>query len=617
MRLRPIEAHEVSAGRLAVEAGLVALLVLAYLWPFRLYGFDVVDEGTQLAQLARVVAGDEPYQDFETGYTPGYFALYARLLAWGDGTIVTIRTFGAVWQGVLAGGVWAIVRAWGGVPLAVGVTALYVAFLLPVSLRSGAPFNVPYPGWLAAGAALAVQVMVARVSARRIRRRDLVLVSSGLIAGIAFSLKPNAGLLIVAGATLALLPTWAPTALNRTLAAIVRVSASAGALLLLWPGLSPTYLLALWVPITLVAWRTRPTFSDGDAGLRQLGAGAAGFGVVVLPWLVPLVLSRGPSAVLREVFLLDGGVVAAYLLPFPAPGLATIVLALGALSTFAFRGRPTWWPAIVVASLGLGAVVGIAQGPVRVAENVLLWLGPIAIVLGFCERDDVEPKPREYAALAFLSVYSLQLFPRPDALHVLMGGAPLALGTVLLWRRYARAWAAGTAEPFASQLARVALALACLLAIARAGPAWIARVGGVVAEAGLGPRAPVVVLETERATYAPVRDRLRAVERLSAAGERIFAFPDQAGLGFLAARRQPYHYLYFVPGRPDHVGEERTLRDLAAASPDLVFLCRPSVPAFAAATEYFTGLVGEIQRQYVAVEEVAGCVVSKPRKARG
>src|SRR5690606_31966577 len=137
------------ASRLALDALGVALVTMLFLWPFRLYGFDLVDEGTQLAQIERAAAGERPYVDFETGYTPGYFALESRLLSWGDGGIVVVRTFGIALQGVVVGALWAIVRAWSGPALATAVAALYVAFLLPASLRAGAPFNVPYPGWLA------------------------------------------------------------------------------------------------------------------------------------------------------------------------------------------------------------------------------------------------------------------------------------------------------------------------------------------------------------------------------------------------------------------------------------------------------------------------------------
>ena len=66
-------------GRIFLESLSVGLAVLAYLWIWRLYGFDAVDEGTQLFQISRAAAGALPYTDFETGYTPGYFALKAWL----------------------------------------------------------------------------------------------------------------------------------------------------------------------------------------------------------------------------------------------------------------------------------------------------------------------------------------------------------------------------------------------------------------------------------------------------------------------------------------------------------------------------------------------------------
>ncbi|MFM7141716.1 MAG: hypothetical protein ACKO2K_07370, partial [Alphaproteobacteria bacterium] len=58
----------------------VAVLVAAWLWPWRLYGFDPTDEGVQLVQVDRVLAGERPQVDFETSYTPGYFGFHAALL---------------------------------------------------------------------------------------------------------------------------------------------------------------------------------------------------------------------------------------------------------------------------------------------------------------------------------------------------------------------------------------------------------------------------------------------------------------------------------------------------------------------------------------------------------
>ena len=88
----------VSPPRCALEALAVALGCGVFLWPLRLYGFDLIDEGTQLAQISRVAMGERPYFDFETGYTPGYFAFQSWLRQWGGGGIEVMRTFAGLLQ---------------------------------------------------------------------------------------------------------------------------------------------------------------------------------------------------------------------------------------------------------------------------------------------------------------------------------------------------------------------------------------------------------------------------------------------------------------------------------------------------------------------------------------
>lgn len=617
MRLRPFEPWEVTAARLAGEALALAILAGFLLWPFRLYGFDLVDEGTQLAQIERAAAGERPYLDFETGYTPGYFALESALLKAGDGTIVAIRTFGVLLHAAVLGALWAITRAWVGGRTAAAVVLLYLAFFLPVSLRNGAPFNIPYPGWLAAPAALAAQVMVARTAARRIRRRDLLLMACGVASGLAFSVKPNSGLLALAATALALAPTWSPARRGDVLAAaMLRILAVVATALLLGPGLLSWYAVALGLPVLMAAARSAPSFEDGDPAWRQLGAVTLGFLLVVLPWFVPLVAELGVGGVLRDVFLLDGGVVEAYLVPFPAPGWSTVALFVGVGVVLLARERPAVGPWIAAATLVLMVLGALPTGARLASENVLLWLSPLLILFGLTEDEMLEESPRERAVLVFLAIYSLQLFPRPDSIHVAMEGAPLVVAAALIWRRRDRRWRSGLQSGRTGEwVSWAALGLAALLALGRIAPALVPRLIEPQVALGLGPRAPVVVVAGQEGAYRWIGEAIDEIDRHAGAEEPLFTFPDVAGVGFLAERPQPFHHLYFVPGRPDRAGEDRTLRRLEEVEPPVALWCEPHVEAFSAAPEYFARLGAELERAYAPAAEVGGCTVRARRPA--
>src|SRR5262249_9789125 len=136
-------------------------------------------------------------------------------------------------------------------------------------------FNVPYPGWLACPLALAAQVAVA--TRARGGRRLLAVVIAGLAAGAAFSVKPNAGLLTLAGAALGLSVCWRRDETSaRVLSVVLRVAAPLAAVALLYAGLDAATFAALVVPVAVAAVRAAPSRDDQRTSKRSPSPAAGG-----------------------------------------------------------------------------------------------------------------------------------------------------------------------------------------------------------------------------------------------------------------------------------------------------------------------------------------------------
>lgn len=633
--MSPRERAPLPAARVAAEALLVLACVLAYLALFRTYGFDVVDEGTQLAQIDRVAHGARPYLDFETGYTPGYFALYVALWRWAGTEILATRTLGVVLHAATVALLFAALRRRASFALAGGMALFQVAFLLPVAPRAGAPFNVPYPGWIAAPLALAAQLLAAAVVARRTGGASvgaaavgvLPLLGAGALAGIAFAVKPNTGLLALGGVVLASVAGWRRgEVVAWLLGGLVRAAAVAGAVVLLGGAAHDgRYVLALLVPVVLAALRAAPGAAAGAARpLRDLLALAAGFALPTAAWALPLLVELGAARFAREVLLLDGGgVVAAYLLPMPAPSVAAAAVCASMLIAAVLLRRERGAATVPVqrgAAAGLvvlgGLVVAAATSgglPARiVGEEVCLWLGPLALSTLLLLVPRTMETARVHALLAFAALYALQLFPRPDLIHVAMGAPPLLLATGAAW-----AWLAepghGRGARHAATATRAAVAVLLCACIVRTLPGLRARLVESQVPLDAGVRAPLTIAAPWASEHAWLGEAVRAITARSAPGEGVFTFPDLAGLAFLADRSAPFFYLYFVPGRPDRAGEQRTIVELEQRRPALAVTGRPRVPAFAGAETYFASLQAYLDEHYPVVERLSGCTL----RARG
>jgi hypothetical protein len=614
-----------AGGRVVVEAALVGLGVFAYLWLFRLYGFDIVDEGTLLAQIDRVARGGRPYVDFETGYTPGFFAVHAGVWhATGAGLAAT-RTFGITLHALTVALLYAFAVRAAGRTVGGLATLLQVAFLLPVSMRFGAHFNVPYPGWLVAPLALAAQAAVA--TRARGGRRLLAVIVAGVAAGVAFSIKPNAGLLTLAGAALGLSVGWRsdePGA--RVLSALMRVAAPLGAVALLHAGLDTATFAALVVPVAVAAFRVAPAGAAEsaspvpassaraavvapkgallapDGAIVEALVLAATFLGVVLPWLLPLCFELGLDRVATEVFLLDGGgVVSAYLLPYPLPALSTFALVAGMAAAAAVTSSrlASFAPLLLLA--GLAGAALFASDARLAAEDALLWLAPAVLVAGL-----LVARGPALASIAFAAIQQVQMFPRPDLVHLAQIGPSLLLAAAFAGRELADRWRAHPRDARAATLAaRAVLGAFVLVALARLTPSLAARLGSPMVPLPGGERDGLVLSEGAAPDFAWLGRAVGETSRRTAPGDPVFTFPDLAGVAFLAGRTTPFFYLYYVPGRPDLAGERRAVADLDAVAPQIALLGTPRVPAFRGAEGYFKNVAAYLTAYYreVASEE--------------
>ena len=555
----------------ALAAGLV---VAAYVACLRRYGiFEPVDEGLLLVQAWRTAHGEMPYVDFHTGYGPLYFRLQSLLVA--AGGLAAVRWMLVATHAVGAALLYALARRVSGPALAAVAVAVEVAFFLPVAPARGAPFNAPYPGWYAGVAGVAVAVLLTRP-------RGVRVAAAGVVCGLVFAIKPNSGILLAAGAATAIALDARPTLVSRATLALVAL----GAVVLVAPTGATVAALALVPPvIALVALGGR---DERPAG-ATLALLAATFATTALVAFAPTLAALGLGRFSRDVLLVGANVGHLYAVPFP--WTAVLAAAVG-LAAFGDRGRHpraaaaaalgvvavTVAGAAVDADPGAGAIRRAAETAGLVAVPLVAW-GAVARLRRTRDAALVAPT-------AIAVVGALQLYPRPDFIHLMALGAlvlPLALH---LWR--------GVGLP---RIAVLALPLA--LAAGRFVPTatTVSHVlTGAVVDVDLGTARLVVEPEGS----LPLRDLAAAASavRALAPEESVLVFPACGMVPFLAGRRPAGPHDYFYPGRPTRDEVAALVARFAAAPPPLAVTCAAAGTPLAAAWDAYPEMVTLLRTRY-------------------
>ena len=570
-------------GAAPLAAGLV---VAAYTAALRRYGvFDPVDEGLLLVQALRTAHGQVPYVDFHTGYGPLYFRLQAWLLEAGGWD--AIRWGLVAVHGAAGALLFVLARRLAGPALAWVAVALEVAFFLPVAPGRGAPFNVPYPAWYAGLAGVGLAVLLGGVAPVRSWR----LGAAGVIAAAVAAMKPSSGLLLAAGATAAVVLGEVRAGGGGMVArAVLGLVALAAAALVAPSGLTVAACVLAPPVVALAALGARRGVADGDA-LRRLGALAAGFVPPVAVAFAPSLATVGPLGLAREI---GAGVARLYALPLPWP--AGVAGAVG-LAAFAARGRGAG--ALVVAAAAAAAVAFVggaagAEAPLAAlrlgAEQGLLALVPLAL-WGALAALRAGGEAALVPPTAIAAAAALQLYPRPDLIHVMPLG-PLLLPLALrLWRTAARQL------PLVPPAALVALPLAVALGRFLPTALVLGHVAtGRVAEVALGGMRLVVEPEGKAplGAIAAAADAVRDIPP----DETVLAFPACGMVPFVAGRLPAGPHDYFYPGRPDRAEAALLAARLAARPPRLAVTCGAAGTALAGAWNDYPELLALLATRY-------------------
>lgn len=609
----------------------VAAIALAYFALFVGYGMEIEDEGLLLAQAHRTFLGDTPHVDYDTGYTPGVFYLNAALFRLFGESTTPVRWTLALCNAGIIGLLFALVRPAAGPTLAATAALGYAAFL-PVYPGQFASFNIPYPAWYANFFWLGTQVAVDRHLRRPSRA---ALLAAGVLAGLAFTFKPNAGAFAVLATGLALaLPAAAPGDPDRHLArgllALAMLAVSALPFVDLTFELDSLFynylLLAAPLLLLIAGWpfvARRPAPHTWRLP-QSLAVVTLGVLLPTLPWLAFFFRRLGPDRFVRDVLLIGTGAEGLYGTSFPISfgspddwaALAVTWIVAVAIAGLLLERRPTWLRfavLVIAAATTVGAVrlVDTARMPEGFTSSVTLQLQlasflavfPVLVLaVGRTLQRLRRPPPaapenaRWIAALVFAACMLLLLYPRMDSMHLIFALPSTLVVAAAAMARASRAWATATGVAPRRFVTAAALAAAGLAAIT-AGPG----IGGALAPSRVvldSTRLPVHVEAARGVDLAAFGHLLDFLTARLGPDDRVFGFPALGIVPWAIGRPSLSRSEYFFPGRPDHADETRLLETFSANPPRFIVTLRYRLAYFFESPIYYFLLRGWVHDHY-------------------
>jgi len=651
--------------RVAVGLFLVAVLSV-YVWAAR-YRLDPLDEGYFIYTSSRVLAGDMPYRDFATPYTPGFFYLNALLFRLFGLDLLTLRLSLVVARVALLLVMYLLARrimppAFALIPLGV----LMAEDQIPSVWGS-------HPAWWPTLTMLVAVWCVCQQAERGGVRWWLV---AGLAAGLGFAVKQNLGLFTLAalvGAAVVEAPSpdgshgWAR-----------RLARAVPSRLADWlPRLAgPAYPLALCLGI---AWVTRAHLdpllfamfvapfgalafeqlrtSNRRGSRTRLASGAeqvavistrlgligVGFLAVTLPWVLALMAALGPRETPFAAFLgaIDSG---GYYWGMEElrPELFQVLGLLGIAVLVAWAlFRPWRWAAklvVCLAALALATILvatflrqaevvhprierATALLSIKATTNLILYLPLVAFwsAFGLLASCRVPPSLRFYLRWYLLAgaLMLLNQYPRMDEPHLLWSG-PLVwiLGAYCLRRAFSVA-TRGLAAAWAASLGRGAMYVAMLgLPLAAVWPSLELR------REDLLTRQPGEPLRLTTPHYVPLDlpgvhvyetvdfawkyQQLAAyIWRHTQPGDRVFVYPAAPLLYYLVDRPNATRFNHIFPGLLSPADERESVERLASAPAAYVIWDRFGAEYWLKPTDY-PALTGYIREHYEPADSIGG-----------